>query len=117
MTTTVRRIKEKIQNLPPLQLPNMNLPFILETDASNDFWATILLQKHSHKDEVCAYASSTFNPTESKYPSSHKEILAVKKGIKRFRLFLKSVIFTVKTDLKHMKGMLHNHWLLEQGNS
>jgi hypothetical protein len=117
MTIVFKRIKEEIQNLPPLQLPNMNLPFILETDASNDFWETILLQKHSNKDEICAYASGTFNPSESKYPSSHKDILVVKKGIKWFSLFLKSVKFTVKIYIKHMKGMLHNHWLLEQGNS
>jgi hypothetical protein len=62
MTEAVKRIKIKIQDLPPLQLPNKDLPYILETDASNDFWATILLHKHSKKDEVCAYASGTFTP-------------------------------------------------------
>ena len=60
MTEEVKRIKIKIQDLPPLQLPNKDLPYILETNVSNDLWATILLHKHSKKDEVCAYASGTF---------------------------------------------------------
>jgi hypothetical protein len=45
MTTTVQIIKQKIQNLPRLHLPDMSLQLILETDASNDTWATVLLQK------------------------------------------------------------------------
>jgi hypothetical protein len=44
-------------------------------------------------------------------------MLATKNGIKRFRLFLKTVHFTVRTHLKHMKGMLSNQRLLEQGNN
>jgi hypothetical protein len=76
------------------------------------------LQKNGPKlEEVCIYTSGCFSDTESRYPSSHKEILAVKNGIKKFRLFLKPVHFIVRTDLKHMKGMLSNQRLLEQGNN
>jgi hypothetical protein len=63
------------------------------------------------------YASGCFKELELKYPSSHKEMLASKNGIKRLWLFLKPVHFTVRTDLKHMKGMLSNHRFLEQGNN
>lgn len=117
MTTAVRNIKSKIRELPRLRLPVTNLPFILETDASDHTWAAALLQKHGKKELVCAYASGSFNITEVKYPSSHKEILAVKRGIQRFRLFLKSVRFLVRIDLKHMKSILANKKLLEQGNT
>jgi len=117
MTMAVRNIKSKIRELPKLKLPDTDLPFILETDASDHTWVAVLLQKHGRKELVFAYASSTFDDTEAKYPSSHKEILAVKRGIQRFKLFLKSVRFLVKTDLKHMKGILSNKKLLEQGNT
>jgi hypothetical protein len=40
-----------------------------------------------------------------------------KHGIKKYRMFLKPVHFIVRTDLKHMKGMLTNQRLLEQGNN
>jgi hypothetical protein len=109
MTQVVQIIKQKIQNLRKLYLPDMTLHLILETDASNDTWAAVLLQKNGPKlEEVCIYTSGCFSDTESRYPSSHKEILAVKNGIKKFRLFLKPVHFIVRTDLKHMKGMLSN---------
>jgi hypothetical protein len=118
MTQAVQIIKQKIQNLPRLHLPDCSLKLILETDASQETWAAVLLQKNGPKlEEVCMYASGCFNDTECKYPSSHKEILAVKHGIKKYRMFLKPVRFIVRTDLKHMKGMLTNQRLLEQGNN
>ena len=117
MKKAVRSIKSKISNLPKLKLPVNNLPFILETNSYDHTWATVLLQKHGWKELVCAYSSGAFDDTENKYPSSHKEILAVKRGIKRFHLFLKSVRFIVRTDLKHMKSILAKKKLLEQGNT
>jgi hypothetical protein len=118
MTKAVQIIKQKIQNLPRLHLPDNSFKLILETDASHETWAAVLLQKNGPKlEEVCMYTSGCFNDTEIKYPSSHKEILAVKLGIKKYRMFLKPVCFIVRTDLKHMKGMLSNHRLLEQGNN
>lgn len=118
MTKAVQIIKQKLQNLPKLHLPDLSLSLILETDASHETWAAVLLQKNgSCLEEVCLYTSGCFSDPESRYPSSHKEILAVKYGIKKFRIFLKPVHFTVRTDLKHMKGMLTNQRLLEQGNN
>jgi hypothetical protein len=118
MTQAVQIIKQKVQNLPSLHLPDMSMKLILETDASEETWAGVLMQKNGPKlEEVCMYTSGCFSDTESRYPSSHKEILAVKNGIKKYRLFLKPVHFIVRTDLKHMKGMLTNRRLLEQGNN
>lgn len=82
MTNAVRSIKSKITYSPKLKLPKSNLQFILETDASDHTWAAVLLQKHGRKELVFAYSSATFDDIERKYPSSHKEILAVKRGIK-----------------------------------
>jgi hypothetical protein len=82
MTATVQIIKQKVQNLPKLHLPSQALPFILEIDASDDVWACVLLQKHTRREEVCMYTSGCFKDVEERYPSSHKEILIVKNGIK-----------------------------------
>lgn len=117
MTEAVRNIKQKVKHLPALKLPDVQKQLILETDASDTTWAAVLLQKEGKKEQVCAYASGSFDDTQIKYPSSHKEILAIKKGINRFRLYLKSVRFIVRTDLKHMKGMLSNKRLLEKGSN
>jgi hypothetical protein len=100
-TKAIQTIQQKIQNLTTLSLPKLDLPFILETDASNVIWAAIL-QKHVHREEACMYSFSCFKELELKYPSSYKEILAVKNDIKLFMLLLKPVHFIVHTDLKHM---------------
>ena len=44
-------------------------------------------------------------------------MLAAKNGIKKFRFFLKPIHFIFRPDLKHMKGMLTNQRLLEEGNN
>ena len=46
MTAAVKIIKQKIQDLPRLHLPNVTLQLILETDASNETWETTILQKN-----------------------------------------------------------------------
>lgn len=47
MTMVVQIIKQKIQDLPSLHLPDISLPLILETDASTETWAAVLIQKSS----------------------------------------------------------------------
>lgn len=109
--------EQKVHNLPSLTLPMEELLFILETNASNEVWATSLLQQHTHKEEVCSYALGSFKDHELKYASPREEILALKNGIKRFRIFLMPIHFTVRTVLQHMKSILQNKILLEQGNN
>jgi hypothetical protein len=50
MTKVVQIIKQKIQNLSRLHLPNMNYPFILETDESKYVWESVLLQNNSNRE-------------------------------------------------------------------
>ena len=54
---------------------------------------------------------------ELNYPSSHKEILAVKKNVQHFILFLKPVKFIIRTDLKIIPGMLKNETVMAENNS
>lgn len=49
MTRAVMNIKRKIRELPKLRLHDTDLPFILETDASDHTWVVVLLQKHGRK--------------------------------------------------------------------
>jgi len=61
MTQAVKNIKQKIEQLPPLTLPQEDLPFILETYALDCCWGAILLRKHGKREEVCAYTLGTFS--------------------------------------------------------
>ena len=102
MTDAVRQIKLKVMKLPPVSLPTENGQLIIETDASSSTWGGVLLEAINDREHICGYRSGTFKGAELKYPSSHKEILAVKKTVKHFKLFLKPVKFIIRTDLKIM---------------
>jgi len=62
------------KNLPVLNLPNEVDDLILETDASNEHWSTVLKIKEAEK--LCKYCSS-FNKAECNYRTMEKEILTV----------------------------------------
>ena len=81
--------------LPPLSLPTGNGQLVIETDASSTTWGGVLLEVIDGRENICGYGSGAFKGAELKYPSSHKEILAVKKTVKHFRLFLKPVKFII----------------------
>ena len=69
------------------------------------------------KEHVCGYGSGSFKAAELNYPSSHKEILAVKKTVQHFILFLKPVRFVIRTDLKIMPGIFKNENLMAENSS
>ena len=85
---------------------------VIETNASNKPWGGILIEKHENKEEMCGYTSEAFKNAEINYPSSHKEILAVKKTVNHFKLDLKPVKFIARTCLKIMSGIFKNESLM-----
>ena len=112
MTLAVQKIKAKVLDLPPLSLPQGSGQLIIETDASSHTWGGFLLEYLGGKEHVCGYGSGSFKATELNYPSSHKEILAVKKTVQYFILFLTPVRFIVRTYLKIMPGIFKNENLM-----
>ena len=90
---------------------------IIETDASSSTWGGVLIEALAGKENICGYGSGSFKAAELNYPSSHKEILAVKKTVAHFILFLKPVKFIIRTDLKIMPGIFKNENLMAENNS
>ena len=84
---------------PILRQPDLSLPFILFTDASNVALGAILSQKEKKGYEyVIAYASRLLKGPETKYGITEKECLAVLWGIRYFRSYLDGQRFKVVTD-------------------
>ena len=117
MMDAVKQIKEKVKQLPPLSLPKGSGQMVIETSASNKAWGGILIEIHGDQEEISGYASGAFKNVEINYPSSHKEILAVKKTVNHFKLYLKPVKFIIRTDLKIMPGIFKNENLMAENNS
>ena len=106
MTKSVKRIKDKVQNIPPLSLPIGEGNYIIETNASNSTWAGVLIEEINGVETICSYASGSFWGVEINYPSTHKELIVVKNTVLHFRLYLKPVKFLIKSDMKILPRML-----------
>jgi len=59
------------KNLTVLNLPNEGDGLILETDASNEDWSTVLKIKEGEK--LCKYCSESFNKAECNNPAMKKK--------------------------------------------
>ncbi|KAE8719974.1 hypothetical protein F3Y22_tig00109923pilonHSYRG00045 [Hibiscus syriacus] len=104
-TKAVKVLKEKLQQLPPLQIPSDG-KMILQTDASDKYWGAVQLEEKDQKRYVCGYKSGRFSDAEIHYHSTFKEILVVKKGITKFEFHLIGYHFLVEMDMSSFPQML-----------
>nr|WNH14479.1 reverse transcriptase [Physostegia virginiana caulimovirus 2] len=108
-TNYIKKIKKGLTNFPKLYLPKPEDFMILETDASNFDWGCVLKARTPNNDElICRYGSGSFAGAQLNYHSNDKEILAVKRGISKFLVYLKPVKFLVRTDNKNFTYFLKN---------
>lgn len=109
-TDAVQRLKDQCTKLPYLRLPT-NGTLILETDASEEFWGAVLKEEIHGMTYICRYASGKFISAEMNYHSTHKELLAIIRGIEKFRLFLQEQEFIIRSDLKYFDKYLQTKHL------
>ncbi|KAL4566124.1 hypothetical protein LXL04_030234 [Taraxacum kok-saghyz] len=106
-TDYIKKIKKVLINFPKLYLPNIEDSLIIETDASDEFWGGDLKAKNSKNEEqICRYTSGSFKAAEKNYHSNEKELLAVKRVITKFSVYLTPVKFLVRTDNKNFTYFL-----------
>lgn len=86
-------------------IPDLNRPFILDTDASHNAIAGILQQEDEKVGlQVVAYASRTLRPNESRWHIGELEALAIVWTVEHFRDFLWTAPqVTVNTDHQNLK--------------
>ena len=102
----VKRLKDISSNLPKLRLPKENDNLILQTDASDKYWAVIL---KTYLGEICRYTNGTFNNNKINYDINEKELLAIIKGIYKFEVFLLPKPFIIETDNTQVVGFIKNN--------
>jgi hypothetical protein len=72
-------IKEKLKNLPKLQLLRDSDELILETDASDYGWSGVVknmdydFDKNNIGESLCRYCFGTFTNTETRYHINEKK--------------------------------------------
>ncbi|GJY83879.1 retrotransposon-related protein [Tanacetum coccineum] len=95
-------LKKAMTQAPVLQLPNFNVPFVVETDASG-IGIGAVLQQNGHP---VAYLSKTLAPKHHSLSAYEKELLAVIMALDRWRGYLLDRHFQIKTDHFSLKYFL-----------
>ncbi|MGL5709134.1 MAG: reverse transcriptase domain-containing protein, partial [Aeromonas sp.] len=92
------KLKENWKKELYLRIPDMNIRFELETDASNVGIGGVLMQ-----DSLpIAYISRSLTKAEQKYSITEKEVLAALWSMEKLRYYLTGRIFDLITDHKAM---------------
>ena len=105
--TAFEEIKRCLSQTPVLTCPNFEVPFVLQTDASNTGLGAVLTKSIDNVEHVMSYASRTLTDAEVKYTTTEKECLAIVWAIQKFRPYLEGYKFTVITDHSSIRW-LHN---------
>lgn len=100
-------IKRKLIESPVLGYPDPNLPYILDTDASNEAMGAVLSQVQGGLERPIAYFSKTFSTEERNYCVTRKELLAVVSAAKHFRPYLYGQPFKIRTDHASLRWMVN----------
>lgn len=101
MKEAFEKIKTAISSAKSLLLPDINKPFYLTTDASNNSIGAILSQIDSDNvEKPIEYFSKILSEVEKKYSATDKELLGIAKSIEHFRPYLYGTKFYLRTDHK-----------------
>lgn len=99
-------LKRALIEAPVLAPPDLTLPFILDTDASNVGMGGVLAQVGPEGERVVAYFSKTFDKHERRYCVTRRELLAVVASVKHFKYYLGGLPFTVRTDHSALQWLM-----------
>ena len=91
-------LQQALIQTPVLTPPDPALPFLLDTDASNDGMGAVLSQPGPEGEQVVAYFSRIFSKSERRYCVTRRELLAVVTAVRHFKYYLCGVPFTIRTD-------------------
>jgi hypothetical protein len=91
-------LRTSLTDLTTVYLPDLNMPFIIQCDASEVGLGAVLIQEKEGVRYPLWFASRSFRPAETRYSVSEKECLAVLWAIEKFRGFVEYSRFVVETD-------------------
>jgi hypothetical protein len=101
------KLKQKLVNSPILGLPLEDIPFILDTDASDCSTGAVLSQIVDGQERVVAYHSKTLNKSERNYCVTRRELLSVVRAVKQFHVYLLGRRFTLRTDHSSLQWLVN----------
>jgi hypothetical protein len=106
MTLSFQTAKSSLASAIPLHFPNPSAQLSLATDASNSHVGAVLQQKSHGSWQPLSFFSHKLSPTESRYSTFDRELLAAFLAVKHFRFSLEGRPFTLFTDHKPLVSAL-----------
>lgn len=105
-------IKESLSKNPVLRLPDTKKIYVLQTDASGEGVAAVLMQEYDGVNHPIGYASRRLLDREKNFSVQEREALAIVWGVQKFCKFLYGREFIIETDhcgLQHIDNNKMNN--------
>ena len=118
-STAFAALRAALMDAPILAFPPETGLYVLDTDASNFGLGGVLSQVQDKQERVVAYCSRALRPSQRRYCTTTREMLAAVAMCIQFRSYLRGGRFTLRTDhrslvwlhrFKDMEGMM-SRWL------
>ena len=100
-----RKIKRHLSNAPTLAFPRLDVPFILDTVASDTGLGALLSQVQDGQEREIAYAARALSKAERNYSTTRKELLALVWGSEHFETYLYGGRNLAKTDYNALRWL------------
>ena len=101
-STAFYTLRESLIHAPILVFPTETGQYILDTDASNFGLGGVLSQIQDDVERVVAYCSRALRPSQRRYCTTKREMLAAVTMCIQFRSYLRGTKFTLRTDHKSL---------------
>jgi len=117
--TAFQELKRALTSTPILVAPCDECQYVLDTDASDTALGAVLQQEQNGKLHVIGYTSQTLTHAEAIYCVTHRELLGVNFGLKKYRQHLLRRPIIVRTDHAALAYLMkmpepvgqHGRWL------
>ncbi|KAK3887598.1 hypothetical protein Pcinc_008302 [Petrolisthes cinctipes] len=96
----LEHLKRALSTEPVLRILDLQLPFVLRTDASSYGLGVVLMQYHDGCPHPIAYAIRKLQDREKRYSTVERECLAVVYGITKFNYYLRGKEFILEVNHK-----------------
>ena len=103
-----RTLNKRLLEAPILAFPNFELPFIIDTDASDTALGAVLSQVIDGIEYPIAFESRVLTKTEVNYPTTKREELGVVQAVQWFRPYIYGSKCIIRTDHASLQ------WLFRQ---
>jgi hypothetical protein len=110
-------LKHKLAAVPMLGYPDIDKPYILYTDASNDCIGACLTQPiddqsdcipNVRNEKPIYYLSHRLSETQTRWSTIEKEAFAIYYALQKLDSYLHNASFTIRTDHKPLKYILES---------